>query len=349
MREVSLEEAWEVHRKMLVFDGHSDTLVERVRRGEAPLNWMQRDTKYHMDVPRMKEGGFDGGFFIVGNGSTANALVTIERTLAQIDRQPGDLLLVLSSRDAEQAHATGRIGILMAIEGAGRWLGGEVDTLRLYHRLGLRGLGITHGEGGDEPGMLQGTRSSFGFCTPEDRETARRDDAGLTPFGQDVLEASNEMRIITDLAHINDKAFFEVLECSSLPVTMTHTAVFSLCPHWRCMTDDQIKALAEAAGVMGIAFVPMFIHPEAPSLDRFVEHISYVADLVGIDHVAIGSDYDGMGDIVPIVPDVSQLVELTRSMMAHGFTENEIAQVWGGNFLRLLRETIDGHQRTGER
>jgi membrane dipeptidase len=108
------------------------------------------------------------------------------------------------------------------------------------------------------------------------------------------------------------------------------------------MTDDQIKALAAAGGVMGIAFVPSFIHPERATIDHLAEHVCYVANLVGIEHVAIGSDYDGMGSTVPVVPDVSQLVHLTRSLLAHGLSEEEVRKVWGGNFLRLLQQTLDG-------
>ncbi len=344
MPEVTLEQAQEVHDKLLILDGHNDTPVERIHRGEKPIRWEQRDPTYHMDIPRMGEGGFNAGFFVVGNGPTANVRVTLEQTLASIEKYPGDLLLVHSSKDVERAKETGKIGILMTIEGAGRWLEGEVDILRLYYRLGVRCVGITHGEGGEDPAHLQGTKSPFGPCTPGDRENERRNAGGLTAFGQEILEESNALGLVTDLAHINDRAFYEVLERSSLPPTMTHTAVFSLCHHWRCLTDDQIKALADAGGVMGIAFLPSFIHPEHATVDRLVEHICYIADLVGIDHVAIGSDYDGMGRTTPIVPDVSQLVLLTRSMLAHGLSEEEVQKVWGGNFLRLLRETIDRKQ-----
>ena len=84
MRDISLEEAWEVHRRVLVFDGHNDTPVERVHRGEWPFKWMERDEAYHMDIPRMQEGSFDGGFFVVGNGPTADVMITLERTLEHI-------------------------------------------------------------------------------------------------------------------------------------------------------------------------------------------------------------------------------------------------------------------------
>lgn len=341
MRKISMEDAWDVHRRILVFDGHNDTPVERVHRGEAPLHWMARDLAYHMDVPRMREGGFDAGFFIVGNGPTADVMITLERTLAQIDQYPEVLRLVLRSEDVEAAKRAGQIGVLMTIEGAGRWLHGELDMVRLYYRMGIRCLGLTHGEGGAAKEMLQGSPSPFGPCSMAERENERKSAAGLTEFGRQVLRLSNELGLVSDLAHINDKAFYEVLEYSTKPVTMTHTAVCSLCPHWRCLTDAQIRALAAAGGVLGIAFAPFFIHPEKATIDRLVEHICYVVELVGIDHVAIGSDFDGLGDIPAVVADVGQLVLLTHSMMKYGFNEAEISKIWGGNFMRLLRQNID--------
>jgi len=340
---ISLDQAQAVHNRVLIIDGHNDVPVERIHRGERPLQWKRRDPAYHTDIPRMKEGGYDVGFFIVGDGPTANVWVTIEQVLAQIDAYPEDLVLVLSSKDAARAKQAGKIGVLMAIEGAERWLEGKVEVLRILHRLGVRLVGITHGEGGSGPGDLQGTKSPYGRCTPEDREAERKNAGGLTAFGREVLKASNELGILTDLAHSNDRTFYEVLESSSRPPIVSHTAVFSLCHQWRCLTDDQIKALAGAGGAMGIAFAPQFIHPDPKqaTMDRLVEHICYVGDLVGIDSVGIGSDFDGLGATTPVVPEVSQLVHLTRSMLAHGLSEDEIRKVWGGNFLRLMQKSID--------
>ena len=127
MPQVTLEEAQEVHRRILVFDGHNDTPVERVARKEIPFAWMEVNDHLHMDVPRMQEGGFDGGFFIVGNGPSANVFVTLENTLAQLDAHGDKLQLVLSSADAIRAKEDGKIGILMGIEGAGRWLNGALE------------------------------------------------------------------------------------------------------------------------------------------------------------------------------------------------------------------------------
>lgn len=320
---------------------------------------MQRDMSFQMDVTRMKEVGFDSGSFIVGNGDIANVWVTIEQTKSLIAARPDDLMLVLSSVDTARARKKGKIGILMGIEGIAKWVMGETDILRLLYRNGVRLVGITHGEGGGDPEVkvssnkkykdmklgttyLQGTRSPVRLCTPAERDDEFKNARGLTPFGRDILKTNNELGILTDLSHINDRAYFDVMELTTKPVIVSHTAVFSLCNHFCCLTDDQIKALADNGGAMGIIFAPQYLKadPDQCTLDTIVEHICYVADLVGIDHVGIGSDYDG-GVKAPVVPEMSQLVNLTRTMMTHGLNEKEIKQIWGGNFLRILEKTID--------
>ncbi len=340
---VTLEQAWAVHRKCLIVDGHQDTSVRRFARKQDPKSWMQRDTSYHSDIPRMTEGGQQyTGLFLIEDSSVTSLWTITEFLLQQLDEHPDKLMLVTSSKDAVRAGKTGKVGILLEIEGPARWLNGNVDILRLLYRLGLRSVHITHGEGGSEPTFLQGTRSITGACKPEDRESQRRNAVGLTPFGIEVVKAQNEMGIIVDLSHTNDKAFFDVIERSTRPPIMSHTAAFSLCHQYRCLTDDQIKALAAKGGVMGIVVLPGFIDddPKKATIDRVVDHILYVADLVGIDTVGFGSDYDGFDD-PPIVPDVSQLVHLTRAMLARGLTEEEIKKFWGGNFLRVFQQTID--------
>ncbi|MDP2982420.1 MAG: dipeptidase [Candidatus Latescibacter sp.] len=341
---ITLEEAWKVHKKCLIIDGHNDTPVERVARKENPMNWMQKDMSYHTDIPRMKGNGQQyTAFMIVGNGLVANVWATTERVMDTIDLYPKDIMQVLTSADAVRAGKSGKVGVILSIEGAAKWLEGRIETLHIFYRLGVRLVGITHGEGGKDPNNLQGSPSLYRPCTMEEREADRKNAIGLTPFGFEVLKAENELGIVTDTAHINDKAFYDVMEHSTRPPIMSHTAVFALCQHARCLTDDQIKALAAKGGVMGIAFAPMFIDadPAKATVDRVVDHILYAADLVGIDTVGIGTDYDGLGRTIPVVPEVSQLVNLTRAMMARGLTEEEIKKVWGGNFLRVLQKTID--------
>ncbi|MFC1606469.1 dipeptidase [Candidatus Latescibacterota bacterium] len=329
---VSIEEAQVVHDKCLIIDGHNDMPVETVARGERKLQWNKRDLAYHTDIPRMKEGGYDAGIFIVACTLSSNIWVTTELMLSEIDEHPDDLLLVLSSQDTIRAKETGKIGIIMGIEIIGHWANEEIDIVRLLYRLGVRSIGLLY---------MQGTKSSMKACTPAEREEYRKNCIGLIPFGFKVLKEINDLGIVCDLSHINDAAFYEVLEHSTRIPFMSHTTAFSLCNNYRALTDDQIKALASVGGAMGITFVPQYINsdPEKATIDQVVEHICYVADLVGIDHVGIGSDFDGI--VGPIVPDVSQLVHLTRSMMAYGLSEEDIKKIWGGNFLRILQQNID--------
>ena len=356
---VSMEEARKLHKKCLIIDGHNDTPVERVAQGKNVSTIMQRDMAFQMDVPRMKEVGFDSGVYIVGNGVIANVWVTLEQTRSLVEARPDDLLLVLKSEDTVRAQKKGKLGIILGIEGIAKWVTGEADILRMLYRNGVRLVGITHGEGGDEPEVksgsntkyksmktgatfLQGSRSPVRLCTPAERMNELKTARGLTPFGREILHINNELGILTDLSHSNDRAYFDVMELTDKPVIVSHTAAFTRCNHFRCLTDDQIKALAENGGVMGIIFAPQYLKAEQDqcTLDTMVEHICYVADLVGVDHIGIGTDYDG-GVKAPIVPEMSQLVDLTQTMMAHGLNEKEIRKIWGGNFLRVLRQTID--------
>lgn len=354
---VPLQEAQQLHKECMIFDSHNDTPVERVARGENVSTMLQLDEDYHTDLPRMKTTGYDGASFIVGNGRIANVWVTLEQTLSMVEANPDKMLLVNSSDDLVRAQETGKLGILPSIEGIAKWVMGEADILRMLYRNGVRWVSITHGEGGLGPELeetgnplykdmrkgpmyLQGTPSPYTYCTPQERRAELRNSIGLTTFGEEILDLSNELGIVTDLAHINDRAYYDVLERTEKPAVISHTAVFSLCNHFRNVTDDQIKALAKNGGVMGVCFVRHFLSKDAEkaTLQTLVEHIAYVADLVGIEYVGIGTDFDGITN--PLVSDVSQLVKVTKSMMEHGFSDSEIKKIWGGNFRRVLKNNI---------
>lgn len=359
----SFEEARQLQNEMIFFDAHNDTPVERVARGQNVSTLLQFDNAYQTDIPRMNKAGYDSGCFVVGDGVIANVWVTLEELLEVIEANPDKLLRVHSSKDIIHANETGKIGVLPSIEGIAKWIMGETDTLRMLYRNGVRWVSISHGEGGPPPEevpggatgaggykyknlkqgitYLQGSRTPVRPCTPQERATELKNAVGLTSFGKEVLRVSNELGIVTDLAHINDRAFFDVLEHTTKPAAVSHTGVFSVCNHTRNLTDDQIKALAANGGVMGIYFVPPFLAlpPEKATLDTYVKHIAYVADLVGVDHVGVGTDYDGGIDV--LVP-LTELTGVIQALMKFGFSKEEIRKIWGGNFLRILKQNIDG-------
>jgi membrane dipeptidase len=245
-----------------------------------------------------------------------------------------------------KAYQTGRTGVIMYTEGPTEWFAGNIETVHILYKLGLRGINVTHGEGGSERKFLQGS-PSLRYNRPytlEEREEHRKTATGLTEFGLEVLKTNDELGIVTDTAHINDKAFFDVMEKSATPPIFSHGVVFALGGSARGLTDDQLKALAARGGVIGIAPVPMFLDRDrivGATLDRFVDHIIYARDLIGADHVGFGSDYDGTAVITTGIENVSKLVNLTERMLARGLNEEEIRKIWGGNFQRVLEKTID--------
>lgn len=360
---ISFDEARKLHNEVIIFDAHNDTPVERVARGENVSGLLRLNKAYDTDIPRMKVGGYNAGTFIVGNGVIANVWVTLEQTLAMIESSPEEVMLVRSSKDVVRAKETGKVGILPGIEGIAKWVNGETDILRMLYRSGVKWVSITHGEGGPDPKevsggansssngyaykkmkagvmYLQGTPTPFKPLTSIGRSEELKNAIGLTTFGKEILKVSNELGIVTDLAHINDRAFFDVIEHTTQTVVVSHTGgAFSLSNHTRNLTDDQIKALADNGGVMGIFFWPkvLAMPPKKVSIATYVEHIAYVANLVGVDHVGVGTDYDGGVDV--LVP-LTELVKVTQAMMEFGFTKEEIMKIWGGNFLRVLEQNI---------
>jgi membrane dipeptidase len=351
-KEVTLEQAWALHKKCLIVDAHNDVTVLRMSRDrtgkrEIPLKWIERDNVYQTDLVRARENGQQYVAFMImapGRGSAEQAFRNMAEVARQVEQFPKDLKQVLTSADAVAAGAAGQVGVINAIEGSAGPLGSDLENLKKFYEKGLRLAGLSHGEGGEDKKYLQGTPSKGGKWPAAEREADYKTIKGLTPFGLEVLKLSNELGIITDLAHSNDRTVMEVMEKSTLPPITSHTACAALCQIGRCMTDDQIKAMAQKGGVVAITFVREFLDNEPKKVvnhvERFVDHICHVADLVGVDYVGIGSDFDG-GLVTPVIKDVSQFVEITRGMMARGFTEEEMGKIWSGNLLRVMKKVMD--------
>ena len=360
---VPIQDAQQFHKECLIFDIHNDTPVERVAQGEDVSTMMQVDRDYHGDWPRMNATGYDAASFIIGNGRIANVWVTLEQTLSMIESNPDKLMTVYTAGDVVRAQKTGKVGMLLSIEGIAKWVMGEADILRMLYRNGVRWVSITHGEGGLGPElndprnplyryMRTGPRQLQGSPTPSGRiinrqikEAERRNALGLTPFGKEILDLSNELGIVTDLGHINDKAYFEVLERTSKPAVVNHPGAFSVCSYSPNLTDDPIRALAANGGVMGISFIRQYLsdEPETADLQTLMEHFAYVADLVGVDHIGIGSDFDGAplgSGISLIIEDVAELDKVTQAMMEFGFSDGEIKKIWAGNILRVIEQNM---------
>jgi len=172
----------------------------------------------------------------------------------------------------------------------------------------------------------------------------QRSGGGLTEFGASVIGECNKLGILVDVSHITDKGFWDALEESKDPIIASHSNCRALAPSLRNLTDDMIKALAEKGGVIGVNFVQFFLvdgkeleRGVVPTVDTVINHIDHVVEVTGgTDSIGLGSDFDGVPSVAKGLEDVSKLPNLTKALVARGYSEKEIEKILGGNFLRII-------------
>lgn len=328
----------------VIIDGHNDHFDAKMGRDGVPLAFMTPDLAYHCDGRRLLQAGYAAACLYAGGNDLRYSMTLTERILEEIEKED-DLLLVRTTADIRRAHRDKKLGVIMIWEGAGS-LQGDIALLHLIYRLGVRAIGLTHpSQGGQDgkPHALQGTPSFAGYCTLADRESFRRTAQGLTPFGRQVVRTMNTLGMVVDVAHVNDATFYQTLELSTRPVMFSHGGVFACCHHARGLTDEQIKCLAAKDGVMGISFYDKFLACDRPAALRdIVDQIAYVAELVGVRHVGLGSDFDGLPESVrPVIRGPEQLARLIELLLQRQFRDRDILAILGGNFLRLFKTILD--------
>lgn len=250
------------------------------------------------------------------------ALALLEKFLAQTEEH-ADLVEPLLWREQLEKKAE-KSWVLIAAEG-GEILGDEAVLLPLWYRLGLRSLGFTWN-----------LRNQLADGCWEEW--------GLSNLGKKVLAACNARGIIPDAAHIAGRGFEQMLALSSKPIIVSHAACDSLCSHPRNLSDEQLKALARQGGVLGITFVADFLHPQGGGLEDLIRHIIHGVEKAGIDHIGIGSDFDG-AHLCRGINGVEDLPLLWQALEKAGFNQKEIAKIQGGNFLRILQQTLPSHNQ----
>lgn len=343
---VDTARARELHRRALVVDGHVDTLLS-IASGERTL--AERSTKGHVDLPRLAEGGVDVQFFACyiepqhkPDRGLRRAMQLIDVFHRELAANQDRMVPVLKAADFEAAKGAGKVGAVLAIEG-GEAVGDDLAALRNLHRLGLRSLGLVWNQ-----------RNLIADGVGEVRTHG-----GLTNFGVEVVKECNRLGILVDVSHLSDEGFWDVLGVSTKPIVATHSNSRAVCEHRRNLTDDQVRALAKNGGVMGMNFAPSFLgNLDTPgfeakseqayrrmvkgktSVDSVVRHIDHLMELVGPDHVGLGSDFDGSGATPDGLEDVSRLPALSEALLARGYDEEVIEKILGRNFLRVFREVV---------
>ena len=350
-----------------VFDGHNDFLLRLWAHREArDAVWLERNDTGHLDLPRMRAGGFAGGLFAIfvppdmrPGGAGLEALTARMQevpydippppdcateaaqsvALAQagllhwMERAaPSDFALCRTAGEARAAMAAGRVAGLMHMEGA-EAIDADLDALHAFHAMGLRSLGPVW----SRPTIFgHGVRFRF----PGTPDTG----PGLTEAGKRLVRECNALRILIDLSHLNEKGVDDVARLSDAPLVATHSNAHAVCPSPRNLTDRQLAQIAETGGLVGLNLATFFLRPDGrarrdtPLTDalRLLDHL--LAHL-GEDGVGIGSDFDGC-QLPKAIGDVAGLPALVEAMRAHGYGERLVARIARENWLALLERTL---------
>ncbi len=328
------------HRDALVVDLHVDTLLVShwtgYRFGRRHSNLLPRSPyAWHADLPRIREGGVGClGLGVVVSptrrrSAPAAALADLERMHSWCRAHSDDLVFCGTAGEIEAAHAAGQVACFAGIEGA-HALGGSLEGLDRLRRQGVRYVGLAHFSRNDA-------------CRPAYGWGAQAGD-GLTDFGRALVDELNRLEVTIDLAHVNRAGFIEAVRRSTAPVIVSHTGVAGVHRHWRNIDDEQIRAVADRGGVVGVIFSPRFLGngPSSRWASAIVRHIQHVIAVGGEDCAALGSDMDGFITLPHDLPDVAAMPRLTQLMLRAGLSEEVVRKVLGLNALRALRESLGG-------
>lgn len=315
-------------RKYKIVDAHCDSILD-VLHGKRRLGVLSEQAQ--ADFPRLMDAGVKLQFFAIfietifkPHKAVLRALEGIETFYQEIEENSEQIILINTKEKIRMIlEQENKMGAILSIEG-GEALGGQLSMLNIYYRLGVRSIGLT---------WNQRNEIADGVGVGENHR-------GLTEFGRNVIAEMNRLGMLIDLSHIAEKGFWDVLGTTKKPVIVTHANCLELCKHPRNLNDNQLKALAENGGCLGITFVPQFVDEERPDMEKVIQHIEYAVQKMGIEHVGIGSDFDGMDITIPGLENASKYWSLVEGLEKKGFTEGEIEKIMGENWLRIINQQI---------
>jgi len=255
-----------------------------------------------------------------------NSSQQLEDLHKMIGEYPKDFELITDFKKVPKILKSTKIGVILHIEGAGI-LNNKIDNLIGLYNNGLRSLGLTHN-----------TKNCLGTGALIDNKK------GLTKFGKKVIEKCNELGIIIDLSHLNEKGFYESLLVSKRPVIISHGNCFSVTPNPRNFKDDQLKQIAKIGSIVGIFFSGKFLNPQMDAkkatIDNAILHIDHMVKIMGIDHIAIGSDFGGITTGLPQgLENHPTLLVLFKKLRERGYTQKDIEKIAFKNALRAIRQS----------
>lgn len=336
-----------------IFDGHNDTLLLHIQ--QPGRDFFAEHEDGHIDYPRGRKGGFAGGFFAVFPPYEATSVEVPEldhypapspidpsfatlatnkmvKELYHIERSSGGRFTVVkTAAELENAIANDVMAGILHFEGA-EAIDPDLAALDMYYAAGLRSLGI-----------VWSRANRFGYGVPFQFPSTPDLAPGLTGLGRALVKRCNELGIMIDLSHISEKGFWDVAALSDAPLVATHSNVHAICPTPRNLTADQLQAIKESDGMVGLNFATGFLDPngshsaELP-LEVMVRHIDALVEAIGIDRVGLGSDFDG-ATMPAEIGDVSGVQKLIAALREAGYDQESLEKIGYKNWIRILKAT----------
>lgn len=316
------------HSAHLTLDTHCDTPMFF---GQG-IDIRRRDPKILVDLHKMDEGGLDASIMAAylpqgprDEASLAKATAKAGGILDGIDRMVAaaeGVELARTPADLLRLKGEGKHAIMKAIEN-GYAIGRDIGNVERFARRGVVYITLCHNGDNDICDSAAKTASEHG---------------GVSEFGERVIREMNRCGIMVDLSHGGERSFYDAIEISSLPIVCSHASSRALCDHPRNLTDDQLRRLRQTGGVAQVTFYPGFLRLDGQAtINDVMAHLEHMIEVAGIDHVGIGSDFDGDGG-VPGVASASELINITKRLLARRYSDDDIALIWGGNFRRVMDE-----------
>lgn len=327
VKEASLfQEVKKLHREVITLDSHCDTPMFF----DQCIHFEQRDPRILVDLHKMTEGMLDATFMVAYleqkertpealEAATAKATRILNEIEEMVAKNCTAVDLAKTSEDIYRLKAQGKKAIIMGIEN-GYAIGKNLRHVEMFRNRGVAYMTLCHNGDND-------------IC---DSHKGNQEHGGVSAFGEQVIQEMNRIGMMVDLSHAHEKSFYDALEISRLPIVCSHSSARALCNHTRNLTDDQMKALARKGGVAQVTLYNGFLRENgnATILDA-IEHLNHMINVMGIDHVGIGTDFDGDGGIIGCACD-SELLQFTRRLLLERYNKEDIQKIWGGNFLRIM-------------
>lgn len=326
--------AKKLHSKILTLDSHCDTPMFFPQ----GINFASRDPKILVDLHKMTEGHLDASIMVAyleqkerDEASLENATAMANQILTQIEEMVAKnctaVDIAYTPDNLWQLKKDGKRAVMLGIEN-GYAIGKDICNVEAFRKRGVVYMTLCHNGDND-------------IC---DSARGNHEHGGVSEFGKQVIEEMNRVGMMVDLSHAGEESFYDALQISKTPIVCSHSSARALCDHPRNLTDEQMRALAKTGGVAQVTLYHGFLkkQAEATILDA-IDHLNHMVNIMGIEHVGIGTDFDGDGGIRGCA-SASELINFTRRLLRERYTEEQIQMIWGGNFLRVMRQ-VQAHSK----